>query len=93
MARGSSRSNKPVVAQAYNALEQFKYEVATELGINSEYKTGYWGNIPSRECGAVGGHMVRRMIAAAEQSLIDQATAGVKAGFQAQLNNQNLPKR
>jgi len=93
MARGSKTSNKPLVAQAYNALEQFKYEVANELGINSEYKTGYWGKNSSSECGAVGGHMVRRMIAAAEQSLIDQATAGVKAGFQAQLNNLNPTNR
>ncbi|HHT73466.1 MAG TPA: alpha/beta-type small acid-soluble spore protein [Firmicutes bacterium] len=72
MALGSSRSNQQVIPQAYQALNQFKYEVAAELGINPEYKTGYWGNITSRECGAVGGHMVRRMIAAAEQELLRQ---------------------
>ncbi|MBO8126034.1 MAG: alpha/beta-type small acid-soluble spore protein [Firmicutes bacterium] len=81
MAQGSDTFNKPLVQGAYKALEQFKYEVANELGINKEYQTGYWGNISSRECGAVGGHMVRRMIAAAEQSLIEQAAANVKAGF------------
>lgn len=70
MALGSSGSNIKVVPQAYQALNQFKYEVANELGINPEYKTGYWGNISSRECGAVGGHMVRRMIALAEQELL-----------------------
>ncbi len=86
MAQGSDTSNQPVVPQAYNALEQFKYEVASELGINNEYQTGYWGNISSRECGAVGGHMVRRMIAAAEQSLIEGVTAGVKSGFEQSLN-------
>ena len=72
MALGSSSSNQKVIPQAYQALNQFKYEVAAELGINPEYKTGYWGNITSRECGAVGGHMVRRMIAAAEQELLRQ---------------------
>lgn len=72
MALGSSTSNQRLVPQAYQALNQFKYEVAAELGINPEYKTGYWGNISSRECGAVGGHMVRRMIAAAEQELVRQ---------------------
>lgn len=72
MAQGSKTSNQRIIPQAAQALDQFKYEVATELGINPEYKTGYWGNISSRECGAVGGHMVRRMIAAAEQSLINQ---------------------
>lgn len=81
MAQGSDTSNKPVISKAYNALEQFKYEVASELGINNEYQTGYWGNISSRECGAVGGHMVRRMIAAAEQSLIEQATSNVRNQF------------
>ncbi|NLY10331.1 MAG: alpha/beta-type small acid-soluble spore protein [Firmicutes bacterium] len=72
MARGSGSKNQKVIPQAAKALDQFKYEVASELGINSEYQTGYWGNISSRECGAVGGHMVRRMIAAAEQSLAGQ---------------------
>lgn len=70
MAQGSSSSNVKVVPQAFQALNQFKYEVANELGINPEYKTGYWGNISSRECGSVGGHMVRRMIAVAEQELL-----------------------
>jgi len=72
MTLGSSSSNQKVIPQAYQALNQFKYEVASELGINPEYKTGYWGNITSRECGAVGGHMVRRMIAVAEQELLRQ---------------------
>src|SRR5690554_8129760 len=72
MALGSSSSNVKLIPEAYQAMNQFKYEVATELGINPEYTSGYWGNISSRECGAVGGHMVRRMIAAAEQSLAGQ---------------------
>jgi len=83
MAQGSKTSNQRIIPQAAQALDQFKYEVATELGINPEYKTGYWGNISSRECGAVGGHMVRRMIAAAEQSLASQAQVqpgGFRAG-------------
>lgn len=70
MAQGFSTSNTKLIPQAYQALNQFKYEVANELGINPEYKTGYWGNISSRECGAVGGHMVRRMIYMAEQELL-----------------------
>ncbi len=72
MARGSRTKNKKVVPEAARAMDKFKYEVASELGINQEYQSGYWGNISSRECGAVGGHMVRKMIAAAEQSLINQ---------------------
>lgn len=80
MALGSSSTNQKVIPQAYQALNQFKYEVAAELGINPEYKTGYWGNITSRECGAVGGHMVSRMIAVAEQELLRQ-----QGTFKAQL--------
>ncbi|MBE3577873.1 MAG: alpha/beta-type small acid-soluble spore protein [Limnochordales bacterium] len=82
MAQGSDRSNRALIVQAAGVLDQFKYEVAYELGIDtSKIQSGYWGDLPSRDCGAVGGHMVRRMIAAAEQALIDQAAAGVRAGF------------
>lgn len=68
MARGSSTSNRPVVRNATRALDEFKYEVARELGINIP-EDNYWGDIPSAQCGAVGGHMVRRMIEMAEESL------------------------
>ncbi|HHV56110.1 MAG TPA: alpha/beta-type small acid-soluble spore protein [Firmicutes bacterium] len=82
MAQGSDRSNRALLVQAAGVLDQFKYEVANELGIDtSKIQSGYWGDLPSRDCGAVGGHMVRRMIAAAEQALIDQAAAGVRSGF------------
>lgn len=79
MAEGQRR-NTVLVPQAAQALDRFKQEVASELGIQN-YQ-GYLGDLPSRLNGAVGGHMVRRMIAAAEQSLIEQATQQVRAGFQ-----------
>ncbi len=69
MARRSRKKNSIIVPEATEAMNTFKYEMAAELGINPEYESGYWGNISSRECGAVGGHMVRRMIAEAEHSL------------------------
>lgn len=84
MAQGQKR-NRPLVANASAQLDQFKYEIASELNINPEYKSGYWGNISARECGAVGGNMVRRMIAAAEQTLTGQAAAGAQAAFRASL--------
>ena len=47
MALGQQRSrNKPVITGAMQALDQFKYEVASELGINPEYQSGYWGTSP-----------------------------------------------
>lgn len=87
MAQGQ-RSNQVLVPQARQALDRFKYEVAQELGIQVP-EHGYWGDIPSRLNGAIGGNMVRRMIAAAEQSLIEQATAGVQTGFRQALNAQS----
>jgi hypothetical protein len=61
-------SNRPVVRSAQRALDQFKYETARELGISIP-EDRYWGDIPSRDCGAVGGHMVRKMIEIAEEKL------------------------
>lgn len=68
MARGSNTGNRALVQGATRALDQFKYEVARELGLQG-VEDGYWGDIPSRQCGAVGGHMVRKMIEMAEQQL------------------------
>ncbi|HEY8497884.1 MAG TPA: alpha/beta-type small acid-soluble spore protein [Limnochordales bacterium] len=84
MAAGQKR-NRPLITQALGALDKFKYEVASELNINPEYKSGYWGNISARECGAVGGNMVRRMIAAAEQTLAQQVAGAAQQAFRASL--------
>lgn len=73
MAQGQS-SNRVLVREAAQFLDQFKYEVAQEIGINPP-QDGYWGDLPARQCGAVGGHMVRRMIEIAEQQLAGR-TAG-----------------
>lgn len=70
------RKNIAVVPQARPALDAFRNEVANELGIQPP--GGYWGDIPSRTCGAVGGHMVRRMIELAEQSLSGGRYAGTQ---------------
>lgn len=68
MARGSNTGNRALVREASRALDQFKYEVAREMEIRIP-EDNYWGDIPARECGAVGGHMVRKMIEMAEQTL------------------------
>jgi hypothetical protein len=85
MGTGSDSSNVPVVRQAKKALDQFKHEIANELGLQSWQQAtqqgGYYGYVPARDNGAVGGHMVRRMIEAAEKSLMEQAMAQVNAGF------------
>jgi len=57
-----------MVRGAEPALDTFKYEVARDIGLQVP-QDGYWGDLPSRQCGAVGGHMVRRMIEMAETQL------------------------
>jgi hypothetical protein len=69
MAQGQSRSsNQLVVPQAAQALDQLKIEVANELGIQWD-PSGYQGYQTSRDMGAVGGHITRRLVQIAEQQL------------------------
>ena len=60
-------SNKLVVPQAREALNQFKMESAKEVGVN--LKNGYNGDLTSREVGSIGGNMVKKMVEAYEQGL------------------------
>jgi len=70
VAKGSSNVGRKVVPQAHKALDNMKYEIAAELGIPvHQGSEDYWGDIPARQCGAVGGQMVKRLIAMAETSL------------------------
>ena len=55
-----ANSNKIVVPEAKQALEQFKMEAANEVGVN--LKQGYNGDLTSRQAGSVGGQMVKKMI-------------------------------
>jgi len=59
-------SNKAVVPEAKNALNQMKYEIANELGVN--LKQGYNGDLTSQQAGSVGGEMVKRLINQAKGS-------------------------
>lgn len=71
MAKGSDTSNKQLVPQAHKALDNMKYEIAAEMGLPVyQGSEDYWGNLTSRDCGAVGGKMVKRMIEMAEQALL-----------------------
>lgn len=64
----TNNSNQVLVPQAKNALEQLKFETASELGIPN-YNQQYKGDLPSRVNGSVGGYMVKKMIALAESQL------------------------
>ena len=63
----SNRSNRVEVPEAKAAMDRFKTEVASELGVN--LKEGYNGDLTSREAGSIGGEMVRRMIKKQEESM------------------------
>ena len=64
----SNNSNIKVVPEAMDALDKFKYEVASEVGVN--LKNGYNGDISSRDAGKIGGNMVRKLIQKAENQMI-----------------------
>ncbi|MGE5590301.1 MAG: small, acid-soluble spore protein, alpha/beta type [Bacillota bacterium] len=63
----ANNNNELLVKNANPALERLKFEVASQVGV--PLKQGYNGDLPAREAGKVGGQMVKRMIALAEQSL------------------------
>ena len=58
------------VPQAKEALNQFKYEVANEIGVN--LKQGYNGDLTSKQAGSIGGQMVKKLIMQAENQMINK---------------------
>ena len=60
--------NKAVVPEARAALNSFKLEIATELGLTN-YDSIDKGTLTSRQNGYVGGYMVKRLIENAERQL------------------------
>ena len=60
-------SNKTAVPEAKGALDKFKYEVASELGV--PLTDGYNGDLTSRQNGSVGGYMVKKMIEQQERQM------------------------
>lgn len=64
--------NRNVVPQAREALDRFKYEVASEIGV--PLKQGYNGDLTSAQNGSVGGYMVKKLIESAEQSMANGNT-------------------
>ncbi len=58
--------SKSLVPEAKNGLSKFKNEVARELGVPF---SDYNGGLSSRQCGSVGGEMVKRMVEAYESQI------------------------
>lgn len=68
----NKNSNQPVVPNAREALNKFKMEAASEVGVN--LKQGYNGDLTSRDAGSIGGMMVKKMIEAQEQQMAGSAS-------------------
>ncbi|ASS75917.1 spore protein [Tumebacillus algifaecis] len=62
MANDNNRNQK-LVQGAERALDQMKYEIASEFGVN------LGGETPSRLNGSVGGEITKRLVAFAEQAM------------------------
>lgn len=67
----NSNSNQTLVPEARAALRNFRDQIASEFGIDF---SGYNGDKTARECGSVGGEMVKRMIEQAERSMSTTTT-------------------
>ena len=63
----ASKTNRVEVPEAKAAMDRFKTEVASELGVN--LKEGYNGDLTSKEAGSIGGEMVKKMIMKQEEQM------------------------
>ena len=61
------KSNYSMVPEAKEAMNRFKMESASEVGVN--LKQGYNGDLTSRQAGSIGGQMVKKMIESYEKSM------------------------
>jgi hypothetical protein len=64
--------NRLVVPQAQAGMYDLKWEVASELGINIPNQD-YWGDVSSKDCGSVGGNMVKKMVKSYQESLAQKS--------------------
>ena len=66
----NQNAKSQMVPEARKALDNMKYEIARELGV--DYQQAYKGNLSARENGYVGGYMVKRLIEQAERNMSGQ---------------------
>ena len=66
----ANNRNQKLVPEAMSALDKFKYEVASEVGVT--LKDGYNGDISAKDAGKIGGNMVRKMIQQVENNMANK---------------------
>lgn len=73
MALGQSGSGRSqLVPEVHKILDNMKYEIAEELNLGvHQGSEDYWGSVTSKNCGHVGGQMVKRLISLAEKELVN----------------------
>ncbi len=67
MPNTNRNSNRTLVPEARQALDNMKYEIAGQVGVN--LKQGYNGDLTAKEAGYIGGYMVKRMIEQAQRQM------------------------
>lgn len=70
MSNSNNNSNQTVVPEARAAMDRFKMEAASEVGV--DLKEGYNGDLTSRQAGSIGGQMVKKMVESYEKQLADK---------------------
>lgn len=80
MALGQNGSGRTqLVKEAHPQLDNMKYEIAEELTLGvHQGSEDYWGAVTSRNCGNVGGEMVKRLVSMGENDLINGSSAASK---------------
>lgn len=68
--QNQAKNTQTSIPEARAALDNMKFEIARELGIN--FKQGYNGDLSSKDNGYVGGYMVKRLIEQAERQMASQ---------------------
>jgi hypothetical protein len=66
----SNSTNRTNIPEAKSAMNRFKMEVASELGV--PLTDGYNGNLTSAQNGSVGGYMVKKMIEEQERQMANR---------------------
>ena len=74
----NNSSNKVAVPEAKSALDRFKYEVASELGV--PLTDGYNGNLTSKQNGSVGGYMVKKIFPKRPTDFLPDLDSSISSG-------------
>ncbi len=73
-----TQTNNKVVKGSTQALNDMKFEIASELGLDN-YDQMDKGQLTSRQNGYIGGNITKRLVALGEAALKNQTDSAMKA--------------